>query len=79
MSYYNVYPNPTIDYVVCSDCDAATFAWLADVFPCVECGSENFELPESTLAAEDNKETEDGARKRKRSEKDDRHRGGKHG
>ncbi|EFQ92072.1 hypothetical protein PTNB73_03951 [Pyrenophora teres f. teres] len=48
MSYYNIYPDPTIDYLVCNVCDAATFTWLAHVFPCAVCGSASFASPEST-------------------------------
>ena len=48
MSYHNVYPDPTIDHLVCSECGTATFTWLAEIFSCVVCGSESYTLPEST-------------------------------
>ena len=48
MSYYNVYPDPTIDHLVCSGCGTATFTWLAEIFPCVVCGSESYTMPKST-------------------------------
>lgn len=43
MSYYNVYPNPTMDVATCSVCSTETFTWLAESFGCMVCGSEEFE------------------------------------
>ena len=41
MSFYNIYPDITIDYAVCNTCGVEAFTWLADVFDCPVCGSGN--------------------------------------
>ena len=46
MSYYNIYPDTVIDYMVCSVCGTEAFAWLADAFCCLVCGSDNYKHPE---------------------------------
>jgi hypothetical protein len=48
MSYYNIYPNMTINYMVCSACGMEAFAWLADVFHCPSCGNHGYIYPDCT-------------------------------
>lgn len=50
MSFYNIYPQPKIDYLICCTCRTETFAWLTDIFLCVVCGSDNFVHPEFASA-----------------------------
>jgi hypothetical protein len=46
MSYYKVYPDTAIHYMVCSTCSSETFAWLAYVFSCAVCGGNEYQDPE---------------------------------
>ena len=46
MSYYNIYPDTVIDYMICTTCGAEAFAWLADAFCCPACGSDKYKHPE---------------------------------
>lgn len=46
MSYYNIYPDTVIDYMICSTCGTEAFAWLADAFCCPVCGSDKYKHPE---------------------------------
>ncbi|KAF1943905.1 hypothetical protein EJ02DRAFT_342204 [Clathrospora elynae] len=48
MSYYNIYPSPRINYMVCSTCSTETFAWLAEVFACFICGSCDYVFPDTS-------------------------------
>jgi hypothetical protein len=45
MSYYNIYPEIAINYMVCSSCGTQAFAWLADLFSCSVCGSDRYSYP----------------------------------
>jgi hypothetical protein len=45
MSYYGVYPDVYIDYMVCSTCSAEAFSWLAEIFSCTFCGGDDYEYP----------------------------------
>jgi len=46
MSYYNIYPDTVIDYMICTTCGTEAFAWLADAFCCPTCGSDKYKHPE---------------------------------
>jgi hypothetical protein len=45
MSYYGVYETPTVDYMVCSGCEDEAFTWMAEVFPCPNCGGTEYVDP----------------------------------
>lgn len=44
MSYYNTYPNPTMNTATCAWCGTETFSWLAECFNCATCGGGTFKL-----------------------------------
>jgi hypothetical protein len=49
MSYYNIYPNTFVSYMICSTCSAETFSWLAESFNCAVCNDNNFALPHASI------------------------------
>jgi hypothetical protein len=46
MSYYNIYPNTFVSYMICSTCSAETFSWLAESFNCAVYNDNKFVFPQ---------------------------------
>jgi hypothetical protein len=45
MSYYGVYPNVAINYMICSTCSTSAFTWMAEAFSCPNCGDSEYVHP----------------------------------
>jgi hypothetical protein len=50
MSYYSIYPDINIDCMICSTCNTEAFSWLAEIFSCPVCGSDNYHFVETLVA-----------------------------
>jgi predicted nucleic-acid-binding Zn-ribbon protein len=50
MSYYSIYPDINIEYMICSICSTEAFSWLAEVFSCPVCGSDDYSSVQTMVA-----------------------------
>lgn len=45
MSYYGIY-DAKFDYMVCNNCSTEAFTWIADIFSCSMCDSDEYVYPD---------------------------------
>jgi predicted RNA-binding Zn-ribbon protein involved in translation (DUF1610 family) len=48
MSYYSIY-DVDIDSMMCSTCNTEAFSWLAEIFHCPICGSNDYNSPQDMI------------------------------
>lgn len=80
MSHYGFY-DAKVDYMICNNCTTEAFAWIAEIFSCPTCDSDEYVYPEEAVEVLPNSErnynsaragrlgtgTEEMVKKRKRS------------
>jgi predicted RNA-binding Zn-ribbon protein involved in translation (DUF1610 family) len=57
MSYYGIH-NAHTDSMICADCQTEAFAWMADIFACPVCGSNEYIFASQSDAGNDTENDE---------------------